>query len=85
VEKILLEKLIVIYKKRWRIETQFKVQDEAMIKCKSKDMKIRYFLFLFEQMLQTIWICFYKDDLSFKEFLIEIEKQAGLYVKVVLK
>ena len=74
VEKILLEKLIVLYKKRWRIETQFRVQDEACIKCKSKDMKIRYFLFCFEQMLQTIWICFYKDDLSFKEFLIRMEK-----------
>ena len=74
VEKILLEKLITLYKKRWRIETQFRVQDEAKIKCRSKDMKIRYFLFCFEQMLQTIWICFYKDDLSFKEFLIKIEK-----------
>jgi len=74
VEDILLEKLIVIYKKRWRIETQFRVQDEAIIKCKSKDMNIRYFIFCFEQMLQTIWICFYKDDLSFKEFLIKIEK-----------
>jgi len=74
VEKILLEKLIVLYKKRWRIETQFRVQDEAMIKCKSKNMKIRYFLFCFEQMLQTIWICFFKDELSFKEFLIEMEK-----------
>lgn len=74
VEKVLLDNLIVIYKKRWRIENHFRVQDEACIKCKSKDMKIRYFLFCFEQMLQTIWICFFKDDLSFKEFLIKIEK-----------
>jgi len=74
VEKILLEKLITLYKKRWRIETQFRVHDEAMIKCKSKDMKIRYFLFCFEQMLQTIWICFFKDELSFKKFLIEMER-----------
>ncbi len=64
----------MLYKKRWRIETQFRVQDEACIKCKSKDMKIRYFIFCFEQMLQTIWICFYKNDLSFKEFLIRMEK-----------
>ena len=74
VKKVLLENLVILYKKRWRIETQFRVQDEACIKCKSKDMKIRYFLFCFEQMLQTIWICFYKDDLSFKEFLIRMEK-----------
>ncbi|MEK6836326.1 MAG: transposase, partial [Nanoarchaeota archaeon] len=31
VEEILLENLIVTYKKRWRIETQFRVQDEARI------------------------------------------------------
>ena len=30
----------------------------------------KIFLFMFEQMLQTIWICFYKDEVSFKEFLI---------------
>ena len=79
VEEILLENLVITYKKRWRIETQFRVQDEARIKCKSKEMKIRYFLFMFEQMLQTIWICFYKDEASFKEFLIEIAKVSKRY------
>src|SRR3989338_2596505 len=82
VEEMLLENLIVTYKKRWRIETQFRVQDEAKIKCKSKEMKIRYFFFLFEQMLQTIWICFYKNECSFKEFLIEIKRVSKEYCKV---
>jgi hypothetical protein len=81
VEKVLLENIIVTYKKRWRIETQFRVQDEARIKCKSKDMKIRYFLFLFEQMLQTIWICFYKDEVPFKEFIIELAKMSRKWTK----
>ena len=81
IEKILLENLVITYKKRWRIETQFRVQDEARIKCKSKDMKVRYFLFLFEQMLQTIWISFYKDELCFKEFLIEISEESRQYTK----
>jgi hypothetical protein len=71
-EKVALSNMLKMYKRRWRIETQFRVQDEARIKCKSKDMKIRYFLFLFEQMLQTIWICFYKDESTFKGFLIEM-------------
>ncbi len=79
VEEILLENLVITYKKRWRIETQFRVQDEARIKCKSKEMKVRYFFFLFEQMLQTIWICFYKDEASFKEFLIEMSKVSKRY------
>jgi hypothetical protein len=79
VEEVLLENVIVTYKKRWRIETQFRVQDEARIKCKSKEMKVRYFLFIFEQMLQTIWICFYKDECPFKEFLIEMANVSKSY------
>ncbi|MBI2045255.1 hypothetical protein HYT23_04310 [Candidatus Pacearchaeota archaeon] len=82
VEKIALGDIIKQYKKRWRIETQFRVQDEARIKCKSKDMKVRYFLFMLEQMLQTIWICFYKDEVPFKKFLIELSNTAKKWVKV---
>jgi len=73
-EEVALSNIIGDYKKRWRIETQFRVQDEARIKCKSKEMKIRYFLFMFQQMLQTQWVCFYKDEVSFKEFVIEMHK-----------
>ena len=69
-EEAALSGTIQTYKKRWRIETSFRVQDEACIKCKSTDMKIRYFLFMFQQMLQTQWACFYKDEASFKEFII---------------
>ena len=81
VEKIALGNLLQTYKKRWRIETQFRVQDEARIKCKSTEMKIRYFLFMFEQMLQTIWICFYKKEVPFKEFLIGLSNAAKKWVK----
>ena len=81
IEEILLENIIITYKKRWRIETQFRVQDEAKIKCKSKEMKIRYFLFLFEQMLQVQWICFHKEEIPFKEFLIEMVKMAKKWGK----
>jgi len=73
-EEIQLDTIIQTYRKRWRIETQFRVQDEALIKCKSKEMNVRYFLFVFEQLLQTIWICFYKEEVPFKEFLIEMHK-----------
>ncbi len=79
VEKVALGDILKQYKKRWRIETQFRVQDEARIKCKSKEMKIRYFFFLFEQLLQTIWICFYKDEICFKEFLIEMARVSKKY------
>lgn len=74
VEDIELDTIIKTYKKRWRIETGYRVQDDATIKCKSKEMKIRYFLFMFQQMLQTQWVCFFKEEVSFKRFLIEMHK-----------
>ena len=83
VEDVLLQDILIEYKKRWRIETSFRVQDEAKIKCKSKNLKIRYFLFLFEQMLQTIWVCFYKQEASFKEFLIAMSKMAKKWTKTL--
>ena len=76
IDTIPLEEMIKTYRKRWRIETSFRVQDEAQIKCKSKEMKIRYFLFMFEQMLQTQWVCFYKEEVSFKRYLIEMHNLA---------
>lgn len=81
VEDVVLEDILSTYKKRWKMETQFRVQDEARIKCKSTEMKIRYFLFLFQQMLQTIWICFYKEEASFKEFLIAMTNMAKKWTK----
>ncbi len=81
VEEVTFSNLVATYKKRWRIETSFRVQDEARIKCKSKDMKIRYFLFMFELMLQTQWTCFYKNEVSFKKFVIEMSKLAKELVK----
>lgn len=74
VESVALSNIVQTYKKRWRIETGYRVQDEATIKCKSKDMKIRYFLFLFQQLLQAQWACFYKNEVSFKKYLIEMHE-----------
>jgi len=81
VESVALGEMLSTYKKRWRIETSFRVQDEARIKCKSKDMKIRYFLFLFEQLLQVQWICFYKEEAPFKEFLIKLGEVSKEWTK----
>ena len=81
VEAVALGDILSEYKKRWRIETSFRVQDDATIKCKSKDMKIRYFLFLFEQMLQVQWICFFKEEATFKEFIIEMHKVSKKWTK----
>jgi hypothetical protein len=80
VDDIGLDTIIETYRKRWRIETQFRVQDEASIKCKSKEMKVRYFLFLFEQLLQTLWVCYHKE-VPFKEFIIALAKMSRKWTK----
>jgi len=81
IDTISLDEIIKTYRKRWRIETGFRVQDEAKIKCKSKDMKIRYFLFMVEQLFQTQWMCFHKKEVSFKRYLIELSEVAKEYAK----
>lgn len=74
VEQIQIDSIIKTYMQRWMIETQFRIQDEANIKCKSTDMTIRYFFFVYEQLLQILWGCFYQQEVSFKKFLIDISK-----------
>jgi len=81
VENIVLDSIISTYKQRWNIETGFRVQDEASIKCKSTDITIRYFLFVYEQLLQIMWGCFYQPEVSFKRFLIEMSQTCNALVK----
>ena len=73
-DTINLDYIIPTYKKRWRIETGFRVQDEAHIKSKSKDARIRFFYFAYEQLLQLLWSGLYKEDVSFKRFVIDMHE-----------
>lgn len=70
VEEIDLNNIISTYKKRWRIETMFRVQDEARIMSKSKNIKIRFFNFAYSQVLQLLWAFLFKQEIGFKEFQI---------------
>ena len=76
-DEIDLDYIIPTYKGRWRIETGFRVQDEARIKSKSKEMRIRFFYFVYEQMLQLLWVALYKEELSFKAFVIEMYEMSN--------
>lgn len=60
---------IKLYKKRWQIETNFRVEDEAKIKSKSVNYLVRYFYFMLSLLLHAIWLMFF--DIQFKLFLIE--------------
>ena len=69
-----------LYKCRWGIETTFRVQDEVEIKSKSKDMRVRYFLFLFEALLYNLWQ-FFKTGItvSFSAFV------SGIYMTLLIE
>lgn len=48
-------KIIIDYKKRWNIETSFRIMEEAKIKTKSNNPIIRLFYFLLRCLLHTLW------------------------------
>jgi hypothetical protein len=47
--------LLRLYRKRWNIETGFRIHDEATIKCKSSNPLIRYFYHLIGMLLIIMW------------------------------
>ena len=50
----------------------FKVQNECRIKTKRRDVRVRYFLFAYEQLVESIWYLFYHEEVSFKRHLVEL-------------
>jgi hypothetical protein len=50
-----ISKLVHTYRVRWRIETLFRVQDEARIKTKSVHAIVRYVTFLLSLLLTALW------------------------------
>ncbi len=62
---------VSLYKKRWNIETMFRVHDEARIKTKSVQPEIRLFYFLISMLFLLIWNLYAKDKSSFKRFIIQ--------------
>ena len=64
------------YKRRWQIETNFRVEDEARVKSKSSRYLIRYFYFLVSLLLHLLWIV-HKNIHAyspFKKYLDTIEQ-----------
>lgn len=72
------DEYVLLYKRRWQIETNYRVQDEAKIKSKSSNHMIRYFYFLIGHLLHLFWINhknlnFY---IQFKKYLDLIENKS---------
>lgn len=66
-----LTKYVSLYKKRWNIETMFRVHDEAKIKSKSIISVIRLFYFIISMLLLLIWNLYLKKSTTFKRFVIQ--------------
>lgn len=68
--------LIQIYRKRWNIETGFRIQDEAQIKTKSSNPLIRYFYHLLSMLMVLAWRVnnHVKPYQVFKRFIKIVEK-----------
>jgi hypothetical protein len=62
--------IVARYRVRWNIETDFRVQDEARIKSKSKRPEVRLFYFLVGCLLLFVWNATQKFERSFKRFII---------------
>ena len=69
--------LVGTYRKRWNIETGFRIQDEATIKSKSSNPLIRYFYHLISMIIILMWRIHnhIKGHMVFKRFLKFIENQ----------
>ena len=65
-----IEKYAEVYRKRWNIETMFRVHDEARIKTKSKNSVIRLFYFIIGMLLVLLWNLHLKQKITFKLFVI---------------
>lgn len=65
------------YKRRWQIETNYRVEDEAKIKSKSTNYLIRYFYFLVSLLFHLLWIVNKNINyyVPFKKYLDIIEHE----------
>jgi len=67
--------LVWTYRKRWNIETGFRIQDEAMIKSKSSHPLIRYFYHLISMLIILMWRLhnYFEPYAVFKRYLKQLE------------
>jgi len=71
------ESYIKLYKKRWNIETRFRILKDVIIKTKSTSPKVRLFLFIIRCIIHNLWIKIRNNEyesISLKLFIIEINE-----------
>lgn len=61
---------VALYRYRWQIETNFRMEDYVRIKSRSKITVVRYFYFLIQLLLHALWILFFREKVAFEKFKI---------------
>ena len=59
------------------------LQNEHRIKTKSKDIRFRYFLFAYEQLVESVWYHFYHEEVCLKKYLMELSESCTTMVNNV--
>jgi hypothetical protein len=67
--------LVFEYKKRWNIETGFRVMEEGKIKSKSNNPLVRFFYFLLRCLLTLVWVLnnIMRTPMRYKSYLRNAE------------
>lgn len=68
--------LVKHYRRRWNIETGFRIMEKGKVMTNSNKPVIRLFYFLLRALLSAIWLlhCSLRMYMTFKRFLKEVEK-----------
>lgn len=76
-------RLVKIYRKRWNIETGFRIQDEATVKSKSSDPLIRYFYHLISTLIILMWRIHnhFEKYITFKRYLKQLEQKYTITIE----
>lgn len=70
-------RLVRAYRKRWNIETGFRIMEEGKIKTKSNNPLVRFFYFLLRALLTLIWVMnnIIRTYTVYKSYLRTVERE----------
>lgn len=63
---------VSLYRMRWQIETNFRMEDYVRIKSRSKVTEIRYFYFLIQLLVHALWMLFFREKMPFQTFKVHL-------------
>ena len=76
-------RLVREYRKRWNIETGFRIMEEGKIKTKSNNPLIRFFYFLLRALLTLVWVMnnIVRAFMTYKGYLRAVEHKLRVVAK----